>query len=134
MIRHAIKHFLINSVALYLISLIVSGMYFSNGTTTILLTGTALTIASLIIKPVINIMLLPINLVTFGLFRWVGYAVVLYIVTLIVPGFKLVGFAFNGFSSYWFNIPSISLQGILAFIAFSFIISIVSSILDWLLR
>jgi uncharacterized membrane protein YvlD (DUF360 family) len=77
---------------------------------------------------------LPLNLITFGLFRWVGYAVALYIVTLIVPGFKIVNFAFNGLTSYWFSLPAISFNGIVAIIAFSFIISITSSILDWLLK
>lgn len=134
MIRGAIKYFLINSVSLYLVSLIVSGMVFQEDTTTLLLTGAALVIASLVIKPIINILLLPINLLTFGLFRWVGYALTFYVVTLIVPGFRITGFLFKGLSSYWFTIPTVSLSGILALIAFSFIVSITSSILDWLLK
>jgi putative membrane protein len=134
MIRRAIKYFLVNSVTLYLISLIVSGMIFEKGFTTIVLTGTALAAASLIIKPIINVLLLPINLVTFGLFRWVSYAVTLYIVTLIVPGFELVDFTFNGLNTYWISLPVIHLSGIVAFIAFSLIISIFSTILDWLLK
>ncbi|KKR99160.1 MAG: putative membrane protein [Microgenomates group bacterium GW2011_GWC1_41_20] len=134
MIRRAIKYFLISSVTLYLISLVISGLVFENGINTIVLTGIALTVASLIIKPVINILLLPLNLITFGLFRWVGYAVALYIVTLVVPGFKIVNFAFNGMTSYWISIPAITFSGIIAIVAFSFIISIISSILDWLLK
>lgn len=134
MIRHAIKSFLINSVTLYLVSLIVSGIFFEKGLETIVLTGTALTVIALIIKPIINILLLPLNLVTFGLFRWVGYAVALYLVTLLVPGFKILEFIFKGFSSYWISVPGISLYGILAFIAFSLVISIISTTLDWLLK
>lgn len=134
MIRRAIKYFLISSVTLYMVSLVVSGMIFENGITTIVLTGIVLCLTSLIIKPVINILLLPLNLITFGLFRWVSYAVAFYIVTLVVPGFKIVGFAFSGLTSYWLSIPAISLKGILAYIVFSFVISLVSSILDWLLK
>lgn len=134
MIRHTIKAFLINSVTLFLISLAVSGMIFEKGVETIILTGIALAVTALIIKPIINLLLLPLNLITFGLFRWVGYAVALYIVTLVVPGFKIIDFIFKGLTSYWISIPSISLHGILALIAFSFIISIISSILDWLLK
>ena len=132
--RTIFKHFLINTVSLYLISLIVSGIVFGDGTYSLLLTGAVLTVTTLIIRPIINILLLPINLVTFGLFRWVGFAITLYIVTLIVPGFKLFDFAFKGFSSYWFSIPSVTLSGILAFIAFSFLISFVSSVLHWMLK
>jgi putative membrane protein len=132
--RTIIKHFLINTVSLYLVSLAVSGIVFSDGIYSILLAGAVLTVTTMFIRPIINILLLPINLITFGLFRWVGYAVTLYIVTLIVPGFKLLDFAFNGFSSYWFSIPAIFLNGILAFLAFSFIISIVSSVLHWIFK
>jgi putative membrane protein len=134
MIRKAIKYFLINSVTIYLISLAVTGMTFENGITTVALTGIALTVASLIIKPIINVLLLPINLITFGLFRWVGYAITFYVVSLVVPGFKIVNFVFSGYSSYWISLPPVTLNGIVAFIALSFIISITSSILDWLLK
>lgn len=129
-----LKHFIINTVSLYLVSLVISGIVFSEGTYSILLAGLVLTLTSLVIKPIINILLLPINLITFGLFRWAGFAVTLYIVTLIVPGFKLLDFIFKGFSSYWVNIPGISLSGFLAFIAFSFVISMVASIGHWIFK
>lgn len=134
MIRSALKHFIINSVAIYLVSLAISGMVFADGINTVILTGTALAVTSLVIKPVINILLLPLNLVTFGFFRWVGYAVALYIVTLLVPGFKIANFAFNGLSTYWISIPPVSLNGILAFVAFSFALALTSSVIGWLLK
>jgi putative membrane protein len=114
--------------------LVVTGIVFANGAYSVLLAGVVLTLTTLIIKPVINVLLLPINLITFGLFRWVGFAITLYIVTLVVPGFKLLDFIFKGFSSYWFTIPALSLSGILAFIAFSFLISIVASLGYWIFK
>ncbi len=134
MIRSLIKHFLINAVSLYLVSSAIAGMVFVNGINTLLLTSAVLTLATLIIKPVINILLLPLNLITFGLFRWLAYTLTFYLVTLVVPGFKLLYFAFNGFSSYWFTIPPIHISGILAFIAFSFVISFVTSIVYWIFK
>ena len=134
MIRRTLKYFLINTTSLYLISLVVTGLIFSDGLNTVILTGIALAVTSLIIKPIINLLLLPLNLITFGLFRWVSYAVTLYIVTLIVPGFEITNFVFAGYPSYWITIPPITLTGVLAFIAFSFIISIFSSLFDWLLK
>lgn len=132
--RTILKHFIINTVALYLISQAVSGIHFAEGSYTLLLAGLVLTLTTMIVKPVINILLLPINLITFGIFKWVGYAVTLYLVTLIVPGFKLLDFVFKGYNSYWFSIPAFSFSGILAFIAFSFIISTVSSIIYWIFK
>lgn len=129
-----LKHFIINTVSLYLVSLAVSGIVFAEGTYSVLLAGIVLTLTTMIIKPIINVLLLPINLVTFGLFRWVGFAITLYLVTLIVPGFKLLDFVFKGISAYWFIIPPVTLSGILAFIAFSFVISIIASIGYWIFK
>lgn len=132
--RTLLKHFLINTISLYLISQATGGMVFENGTYTLFLTGAVLMLASLIVRPVINLLLLPINLITFGLFKWVTHAVTLYIVTLVVPGFKLMNFIFAGYPSYWFSIPAISLSGVLAFLVFSFLISLVSSLLYWIFK
>lgn len=132
--RTIIKHFIIDTISLYLISQAVSGITFAEAIYTLLLAGFVLMLATLIVKPIINVLLLPINLITFGLFKWVTYAITLYLVTLVVPGFRVGEFIFKGFSSYWFSIPGISLSGVLAFIAFSFIISTVSSLLYWIFK
>lgn len=128
------KHYIIDTVSLYLISQSVGGMVFAKGIETLLLTGAVLTGVTLIAKPIINILLLPLNLVTFGIFKWVAFAISLFLVTLVTPGFKLADFVFSGYNSYWFSIPSVSLSGILAFLAFSFLISFVSSVIYWIFK
>src|SRR5258706_1522018 len=132
--KNILKHFVIDTVSLYIISLTVSGMIFEKGVESLLLTGFVLMLTTLVIQPMINLLLLPISLITFGLFKWVTYAITLYLVTLAVPGFKLLDFAFAGFSSPWFPIPAVSLGGPLAFIAFSFLISFVSSLIYWIFK
>lgn len=109
-------------------------MVFAKGLETLLLTGGVLMLVTLIAKPIINILLLPINLVTFGLFKWVAFAIAFYLVTLLTPGFKLLDFNFPGYSSYWFEIPGLHLSGILAFLAFAFVISFISSIIYWIFK
>lgn len=129
-----LKRFIIDTVSLYAISLTISGIVFEKGVETLLLTGFVLMLTTFIIQPIINLLLLPINLITFGLFKWVTYAVTLYLVTLAVPGFKLLHFAFSGFQSVWFSIPPVSIGGPLSFIAFSFLISFVSSLIYWIFK
>lgn len=125
--KRIVKHLIINTVTLYVVSLLVSGITFENGITTILVTGAVLTLASMLVRPIINILLLPINLITFGLFKWVSFALTLYLVTLVVTGFKIADFYFAGVPNPWIPIPSLTLTGFFAFLAFSFIISLVSS-------
>lgn len=130
--RSVLKIYITSTLSLYLASIAFGGMRLSEGINSILLAGVALSLFSLLVKPLINLLLLPLNLITFGLFRWVSSAVALYLVTLIIPGFKIIGFHFAGLSSKWFDIPTVNLGGFLAIVAFSLVISVISSILHWL--
>ena len=124
--KRILRHFVIDSVSIFLVSSIASGMVFEKGIETLLLTGLGL--------PIINILLLPVNLITFGLFRWVAAVAVLYIVTMVVPGFKIVSFDFGGYTSLWIDLPVIAFAGFLAVVAFSFLHSIISSFIYWLIK
>lgn len=132
--KHILKHYVVDTVALYLASQIASGMLFEGGIKTLLLTGVGLTAATLVVRPLINILILPINLITFGLFKWVSSAVALYLVTLVVPGFKIVQFVFEGLASKWLDVPGFSFAGVLAFISFSFLLSLITSFMYWLIK
>jgi putative membrane protein len=131
--KSLLKIYITSTLSLYLASLAFGGMELSKGIHSILIAGVALSLFTLLVKPLINILLLPLNLITFGLFRWVSSVIALYLVTLVVPGFKIVGFMVAGLSSRWLDIPSVDLSGFLALVAFSLVISVISSILHWLI-
>lgn len=132
--KRLVKHYVIDTFSLWVVANTATGMLFERGTQTLLATGLALMGTFLLAKPIINLLLLPLNLVTFGLFRWVSSAVVLYIVTLIIRDFKIISFDFSGFSNKWIEIPQIHFEGILAFIGFSFLLSIITSFIYWLIK
>ena len=132
--RRILRHLVIDTFCLYLVSAVASGISFGNGFTTLILAGIAITCVSLFAKPVINILLLPINLITFGLFRWVASSFVIYITSLLIPAFKISYFHFSGFSSKWIDIPVLNFEGLLAYVAFSFLFSIISSFIYWLIK
>lgn len=132
--KRIIRHYVINTLSLWAVSMIAEGLVFDRGMQTLLMTGVALTVASIFAKPVINMLLLPLNLVTFGLFRWVSSAVVLYLVTLVIKDFHVAFFRFDGFTSKWFDLPPLYFEGIIAFVGFAFILSIFTSFFDWLNR
>lgn len=129
-----IRHYLIDTIGLYLITLFFKGIIIENGLSGLLLVGLGLMATTLLVKPIINILLIPLNLLTFGFFKWISNVVALYIVTLIIPGFRIISFSFSGLSTQWLDIPSFSLTGILAFLAFSFVLSIITSVFYWLVK
>src|SRR3990167_4578473 len=125
--KNLLRQYIIDLTALYFVSTFASGMVFAKGIQTALLAAAGLTVFSILAKPLINLLLLPINLITFGLFRWASSVVALYLVTLVVPGFAINSFAFPGFATKLIIFPPVNLHGVLALVAFSFIISLFSS-------
>ena len=132
--KRILKHYTIDTFSLWVISQLAEGLYFEKGILTLLLAGVGVTVVSIIAKPVINLLLLPINLITYGLFRWVSSAIIIYLVSLVVHEFKVINFHFSGFSSQWLDVPQMNFEGIIAFIAFSFLLSIITSFIYWVTK
>lgn len=128
-----LRSFVITTVSLWIVSQIaVGGINFGEGTSTLLLAGLALGIVNLLVSPLINLLLLPLNLITLGTMRWITNVITLYLTTLIVPGFSITGFTFPGFSDFGFVIPTVTLGGLSAFIVISILLSFISHFLFWL--
>jgi putative membrane protein len=130
--KRILRAYVIATFSLWAVAQIAEGIVFEKGPETLFLAGAGLTVALLVGRPVINLLLLPINLITFGLFRWVSSAIALYLVTLVVPGFKITGFHFASYMSRWFDIPELNFKGALAYVAFSFLLSLITSFIYWL--
>ena len=134
MFKKIIKHYSVDTFSLWAISGVAEGMVFEEGTRTLLLAGVGVTAVSLFAKPVINLLLFPLNLVTFGIFRWVSSAIVLYVVSLLVKGFGISFFKYGGFTSKWIDIHALHFNGVLSFIAFSFLFSLFASVVYWIVK
>ena len=59
--KRIIRSIAIEAVVIYLISAVTKGLIFEGGMAAILVTGLALALASFLVKPVVNILLLPIG-------------------------------------------------------------------------
>lgn len=129
-----IKLFIINTASLFIISKFFEGLSVGDKYYSLFVTGAVMTAVTLLGKPIIKILLLPLNLITFGFFNWVSSAFVLYIVGLIIKDFKINYFSFEGLTSIWLELPSVYLQGFLAYVAFSFVYSIIYSFFHWLIK
>ena len=71
---------------------IVPGIVLAGGWETALLVALVWSVITLVIKPVLQILTLPITIITFGLFAFVLNAILFYAMTWVVPGFYVSGF------------------------------------------
>lgn len=129
-----LRSFVINVFALWAISQIISGIVLRKGFETLIITALVLGLINLFVRPLLNLLFLPINLVTLGTFRWVVNAIALYLVTILVQDFKIVSFYFPGFSSNGVVLPAIFLGTLWAFVLISLLISLISNFLYWLAK
>ncbi len=133
--KRFIRVFVIECVALYLASQIAKGMVFNQGVQGLIITGVALAVATFLIRPVVNILLLPINLLTFGLFKWVAQAITFFLVDLALPQFMILEFNFPGLKSIYLDLPMVAFpHGPLAYLAFSLLISFIAGIIYWIIK
>lgn len=134
LIKKYLRLFLINFLALWLISRFISGVQFIGDYQTIALTALVLTLVGSLVKPLIGLLLLPINLLTLGAFRWLINVITLWLVTLIVPQFKISAFVFEGFVYQGFVIPQMSLNIFWAYVLVSLILSLITTFILWLTK
>ncbi len=87
-----ILHWLILSVAVWATTQIISGVTVSP-IWVALIVGACLTLFNMFLKPVINILTLPINVVTLGLFSLVINGLLFWYLGTIVRGFSVTTFS-----------------------------------------
>lgn len=117
-------------ISLYVATQIASGIVFDNFLGGLLVAGVALAVAQYVVKPVVNLLLLPINLATLGLFRFISHAITLFIVDVALTQFQVTGFHFAGFASKLLDIPPVNFEGgVFAYVAFSVILFVLTSLL-----
>ncbi len=92
-----ILHWIILSFAVFLTTQIVSGIVVEP-IWVALIVGACLTLFNMFIKPIVNILTLPINLLTLGLFSLVINGALFWFLGTLINGFKVTTFvaAFTG--------------------------------------
>lgn len=132
-VKSLLRSFLIHASVLWFVSSNVGGLEYGLDPKILLYGALALTLVDALIKPLINLLLLPFNLITLGTFRWVSSVIALYLTTIIVPGFIIKAFVYPGFVTSYFIIPSLTLSVFGAYILIGILVSFCVSVLFWLL-
>jgi len=128
-----LRRIFVNFFCLLTIAKIFGAISYSDDFLTLFFAAACLTVFNLCIKPLLNLFLMPINLLTLGGFRWITNVVILFLVTIFIKGFKVLPFVFPGFSSGGFSLPTIHFSLFWSLILVSFLIEVLNYILSWIL-
>lgn len=130
--KRIIRSVLINAIALWLVSVYIPGISIESGIVTLMLAALVLGVVTLLIKPFVSLLFLPINLITFGLLSWSVNVIILYVFTKIFPSFTISAWRFEGWSSQGFVIPEMTVTVLWTVVLASIFISATTSFFHWL--
>lgn len=134
MIKHFLRSFVFHAFAIYFVAQNIGGISYNGDLGVLALAGVALSLVEAFVRPILNLLLLPFNLITLGAFRWIVNVFTLYLTTLLIRGFSVAPFTYPGSNISGFIIPGTEFSLVWAYIAVSLSISIISSFLFWLVH
>ncbi|HVA96904.1 MAG TPA: phage holin family protein [Candidatus Acidoferrales bacterium] len=121
-------------LALYFIPQIVPGFTIDGGFITILIGAVILALMFMILKPILNIISFPVNMLTLGLFSIITNAFILYLLTILVPNITVQPFTYPHSHFYGFITPRIPFDTFFAYVYSAFILSCINSGIRWLIK
>jgi len=106
-----IAQWLLNAIALYIVSLIVPGVSLTNFTSA-MLAVVVISLVNILVKPILFLLTLPVTIITLGLFTFVLNALMLMIAGAATPGFRVDGFVPAFLGSLLLSFVSTLLQSV----------------------
>lgn len=132
--KSIIRHFLINLGALWCVTQILPAISLTDGVKGLLIGALAFMIVNILLVPLLKILLLPLNLLTLGIFSWLSNVLALYFLVNVVPFFKIGTYHFNGLLWEGFSIPSADLSVFQVVIIASFLLGFIINFANWLVK
>lgn len=129
--KYLLRLFLFQIIGLWFTSQLIPTIVVLGNWQTLFLAGFTLGLLLLIVKPVLKILFLPINFITFGFLSWLINVIILYFLTLVIPQVQISAWTFPGFTFSGFVVPAFHLTYFLALIVSSLLITFISDVLEF---
>lgn len=130
--RKVIIKILATAASFYVAQYFLAGVHLENPWSAYLIASLVFVIFNLILTPIIKLLLLPINLLTLGLFRWLTNVLVLYLFDLLYSGISITSFTYPGYSSSLIMLPSGHLAVFWVLVLSSLLMSLTYSLISTL--
>lgn len=129
--KFLLRNTIIYAFSLFLLPNAFSGLQIHGDMVIYIIGGFVLTIMYLVLKPIINIISIPLNIATLGLFSLLVNLLILYLLTVFVPNITLSPFVFHGFTLLGFVIPQLRLGLFEAYVIIAIGLAFLSSTIRW---
>jgi putative membrane protein len=133
MIKKILRFTTLFTFALTLSQYFWGNLFFAHRLTTIITVAFILTLFEVFLKPVIKLLLLPINLLTLGLFRLIINTFGLYLATYLLIDFHVRNIATPSTSVYILTLPPFNFSGFWSYLVTTITLNLCFSLFKFLL-
>jgi putative membrane protein len=128
-----LRRIFIYTLGLFLMQILIPGVHIAGGFWILLLGGIALAGMFLVLKPVLNLLSFPANIMTLGLFSVFNSALILYLLTVFMGAINIEAFTYPRTDLAGVIIPTLTFSTFLAYIYSAFVLSFIDSFLSWIM-
>lgn len=134
MVRKFLRVWFIEGISLALTGWVFNGIEISYKIPDLLLATLILTLVNKLVKPLLNLLLLPITIITLGFLKWIISVASLGITIYLLDSITLRPFHFSGFYLYGFNLPAFTSSVLISLLLTALIYEAFSRILSWIFK
>ena len=127
--KHYLKKLIVAAIAFYIAYSAIPTMTLGNDPKNIAIVIGGIFLTTILIHPIFSIVLLPINILTFGLFSLILNSLLFFAFTKFLPGFAIAAYNFPGYQFQGFIIAPAYLNALETLIAVALIITVVQKVL-----
>jgi len=133
-IKKFTRFWLKNSLGLAVIGWVYPGLQINFFYKDFLISTILFSLIFRIVKPLFDIIFLPINILTLGMFRWLRLIVSFAIGAYLIAGIEVKSFYFPGFQWQSLKIPAYNVSFLLSMVLVSFLFVYIKKAIDWVLK
>lgn len=130
--RKIVIKILATAASFYVAQYFLGGFQIEQTWSAYLIASIVFVVFNFVLAPIIKLLLLPINLLTLGLFRWLTNVLILYIFDLLYDGLRISSFIFGGYTSPIISLPAGSINLFWVLVLSSLLMSLTYSIINTL--
>jgi putative membrane protein len=128
-----LRSILINLLVFYLCGIIYPGFVIKHDFKVLVSAAVVWFFLNKFVKPIIKLLLLPINLITLNLFSWVVSMVTLFLLQMLVGDIHISAYSFPGVNFEGFIVPPIYINIFFSYLITSTLLNTLVNTIKWLI-
>lgn len=128
------KRYLLTVISVFITSQLISAFTINNGWYGLFYASMILSILIYVIVPIINLIMLPLNLITLNLSAWIVQIIIFYLWTIAASQVQVTSWQFSGLNLGPITLSGVNLLKWQVIILLAIIFMVVNKLLKWFFR